>query len=79
MSYFNQCRESELLFVCACRYSAATNKMMPQCECCKEATTSDRQVELICADGSKLMHSIIVVETCSCNKVECTAWTTSKP
>nr|XP_020479275.1 intestinal mucin-like protein [Monopterus albus] len=60
-------------------YSAATNKMMPQCECCKEATTSDRQVELICADGSKLMHSIIVVETCSCNKVECTAWTTSKP
>ncbi|XP_039982445.1 intestinal mucin-like protein [Xiphias gladius] len=60
-------------------YSAAANMMMHQCECCQEATTSQKKVELICKDGSKLQHSYTVVETCHCSKSECVAETTSKP
>uniref|UniRef100_A0A8C9X741 CTCK domain-containing protein n=1 Tax=Sander lucioperca TaxID=283035 RepID=A0A8C9X741_SANLU len=68
------------LFVCLCvyRYSAAANKMIHQCECCQEATTSQKQVELTCGDGSKVPHSYIVVETCRCSKAECVAGTMSK-
>ncbi|XP_035538241.1 intestinal mucin-like protein [Morone saxatilis] len=60
-------------------YSAAANMMMHQCECCQEATTSQKQVQLSCADGSKVQHSYTMVETCSCNKAECVGGTTSKP
>ncbi|KAM6950303.1 mucin-2-like [Lycodopsis pacificus] len=59
-------------------YSAAANMMMHQCECCQEATTSQQQVELTCADGSKVQHSYMVVETCRCSRAECVAGTTSK-
>uniref|UniRef100_UPI0037E7A551 mucin-2-like n=1 Tax=Semicossyphus pulcher TaxID=241346 RepID=UPI0037E7A551 len=57
-------------------YSAAANTMMHQCECCQEDTTSERQVELQCADGSKVQHSYTVVETCHCNRAECVGGTT---
>ncbi|KAM8763409.1 mucin-5B-like [Acanthopagrus schlegelii] len=60
-------------------YSVEANKMMHQCECCQEATTSQKQVELTCADGSKVQQSYMVVETCRCNKAECVAGTTPKP
>ncbi|XP_053177615.1 mucin-2-like [Scomber japonicus] len=59
-------------------YSAAANKMMHQCECCQEATTSQKQVELTCADNSKVQHTYTVVETCSCRKTECVEGTTAK-
>ncbi|XP_076592712.1 mucin-5B-like [Chaetodon auriga] len=58
-------------------YSAADNMTMHQCECCQEATTSQKQVELLCSNGSKIQHSYPVVETCHCNKAECGA--TSNP
>uniref|UniRef100_UPI0037E7E5E0 mucin-2-like n=1 Tax=Semicossyphus pulcher TaxID=241346 RepID=UPI0037E7E5E0 len=57
-------------------YSAVANTMMHQCECCQEDTTSERQVELQCADGSKVQHSYTVVETCHCNRAECVGGTT---
>uniref|UniRef100_A0A3B4UC19 Uncharacterized protein n=2 Tax=Seriola dumerili TaxID=41447 RepID=A0A3B4UC19_SERDU len=57
-------------------YSAAANKFMHQCECCQETSTSQKQVELVCADGSKEQHSYMVVNACSCSKSECV---TSKP
>ncbi|KAM7406669.1 hypothetical protein PAMP_001034 [Pampus punctatissimus] len=60
-------------------YSAAANTMMHQCECCREATTSQKQVELTCADNSKIQHTYTVAETCSCTKTECVQETTSKP
>ncbi|XP_054474250.1 intestinal mucin-like protein [Anoplopoma fimbria] len=60
-------------------YSAAANMMMHQCECCQEATTSQKQVELTCANGSKVKHNYIVVETCHCSKAQCVEGVTSKP
>ncbi|KAM8894897.1 intestinal mucin-like protein [Spinachia spinachia] len=83
----NDCRSIQPVNVTSCAgncgsssiYSAASNMMMHQCECCQEATTKQRQVELTCTNGYKVQHSYIVVETCHCNKAECAAGTTAKP
>ncbi|XP_008304793.1 intestinal mucin-like protein [Stegastes partitus] len=61
------------------KYSAAANTMIRQCECCQEASTSLKQVELSCSDGSKVQHSYTQVQTCRCSKTECATGTTSKP
>ncbi|XP_032367719.1 intestinal mucin-like protein, partial [Etheostoma spectabile] len=82
----NDCKSTQLVNMSSCGghcgsssiYSAAANRMIHQCECCQEATTSQKQVELTCGDGSKVQHSYIVVETCRCIKAECVAETTSK-
>ncbi|XP_078112237.1 LOW QUALITY PROTEIN: mucin-5B-like [Sander vitreus] len=82
----NNCKSTQLVTMTSCGghcgsssiYSAAANKMMHHCECCQEATTSQKQVELTCGDGSKVQHSYIVVETCRCSKAVCVAGTTSK-
>uniref|UniRef100_A0A3Q1C736 Uncharacterized protein n=1 Tax=Amphiprion ocellaris TaxID=80972 RepID=A0A3Q1C736_AMPOC len=68
-----------VICVCLCRYSAAANTMIHQCECCQEASTRQMQVELTCSDGSKLQHTYTQVQTCSCSKAECAAGTTSNP
>lgn len=66
-----------MLFVFPCSYSAESNKMMHQCECCQETKTSKKQVELSCADGSKRVSAYIFVEACSCNKAKCVEWEVS--
>uniref|UniRef100_A0A3Q1I2V8 Uncharacterized protein n=1 Tax=Anabas testudineus TaxID=64144 RepID=A0A3Q1I2V8_ANATE len=83
----NGCKSMQLVNMTYCAghcgsssmYSAAANMMMHQCECCQEARTSQKQVELTCLNGSKLQHSYTMVETCSCSKSECVMGTTSKP
>ncbi|XP_076012000.1 intestinal mucin-like protein [Genypterus blacodes] len=55
-------------------YSAESNSMTHQCECCQETKTSQKQVELRCADGSKNLSTYNVVEACSCNKAKCVEW-----
>uniref|UniRef100_A0A3P9DUG0 CTCK domain-containing protein n=1 Tax=Maylandia zebra TaxID=106582 RepID=A0A3P9DUG0_9CICH len=65
--------------VCVFRYSMEANTMVHNCECCQEATTSVEQVELTCADGSKLQHSYTMVQSCQCSKTECVEGTTPKP
>ncbi|XP_075325255.1 intestinal mucin-like protein [Odontesthes bonariensis] len=79
----NRCISTELVNVTSCvghcrsssMYSAAANTMTHHCECCHEATTSLKQVELTCADGSKLHHSYTQVETCHCSKEDCAGGT----
>ncbi|PWA32799.1 hypothetical protein CCH79_00018027 [Gambusia affinis] len=72
--------EADAVIVCVgfCRYSAAANSMMHQCECCQEATTSRKQVELTCADGSTLQHSYSHVESCRCRTETCSAGATTR-
>lgn len=60
------------------RYSAAANKMMHNCECCQEITTSQKEVELACADGSTVKHVYTVVEACRCTAAECVMQPTPK-
>uniref|UniRef100_A0A8D3ASU7 Mucin-2-like n=1 Tax=Scophthalmus maximus TaxID=52904 RepID=A0A8D3ASU7_SCOMX len=59
-------------------YSAAANMMMHKCECCQEARTSQIQVELTCADNSKVQHSYTLVEACRCTPAECVPGTTPR-
>nr|XP_029134639.1 LOW QUALITY PROTEIN: mucin-5AC-like [Labrus bergylta] len=65
--------------VCLCRYSAADNAMMRQCECCQEARTSEARAELECADGTTIQHRFTKVESCLCNRAECEGGTTNVP
>uniref|UniRef100_A0A3Q2DB61 CTCK domain-containing protein n=2 Tax=Cyprinodon TaxID=28741 RepID=A0A3Q2DB61_CYPVA len=83
----NGCVSAEPVNVTSCAgrcksssiYSAAANTMMHHCECCHEAKTSTRRLELTCSDGSKVQHSYTHVETCHCSKEECPISSTSKP
>ncbi|KAK5612396.1 hypothetical protein CRENBAI_007013 [Crenichthys baileyi] len=65
-SCVGHCRSSSM-------YSAAANMMTHHCECCHEATTSKKQVQLTCADGSKVRHSYTHVENCRCRQEGCAA------
>lgn len=41
------------------------------CECCQETKTGQKEVELTCADGSKVKHVYTVVEACQCTPAQC--------
>ncbi|KAM6980526.1 intestinal mucin-like protein [Aplochiton taeniatus] len=52
-------------------YSAEAQAMQHSCSCCQEVSTTKRQAELICADGSKVNHTYLYVEKCGCKNNEC--------
>ncbi|KAG7252128.1 hypothetical protein CRUP_025378 [Coryphaenoides rupestris] len=53
------------------RYSMASNTMMHKCACCEEKTTSKKEIQLTCKDGTTRKHTYTVVETCGCNEAVC--------
>ncbi|KAJ8344260.1 hypothetical protein SKAU_G00315890 [Synaphobranchus kaupii] len=59
-------------------YSLEANTMMHACSCCQEMSTSSKQVEMICPDGTKTNYTYTYVETCSCKLSECTENQASK-
>ncbi|KAK2853380.1 hypothetical protein Q5P01_006041 [Channa striata] len=83
----NGCKSTQKVDLTSCAghcgsssvYSPAANMMMHQCECCQEETTSQKQVELTCPDGSSVQHSYTFVESCRCRKAECVPGATSIP
>ncbi|XP_041795282.1 intestinal mucin-like protein [Chelmon rostratus] len=83
----NDCKSKQPVNMTSCaghcgsssEYSAKANTTVRQCECCQEATTSQKQVELYCSSGAKVQYSYTVVETCGCSKAKCGAGTTANP
>ncbi|NXI96500.1 MUC2L protein, partial [Psophia crepitans] len=54
-------------------YSAEANSMEHSCSCCRESSTSVREVELKCPFGHSISHKYIYVESCSCQDTECSS------
>lgn len=53
------------------RYSPEANSMDHSCSCCRETSTTEKEVVLKCPGGHAMSHKYIYVESCSCQDTEC--------
>nr|XP_043874515.1 intestinal mucin-like protein [Solea senegalensis] len=75
----NDCTSDQMVSLSHCaglcgstsKYSAAANKMMHKCECCREDETEQKEVNMNCNDGSKRKHTYTKVKSCKCTVAEC--------
>ncbi|XP_053740798.1 mucin-5AC-like [Synchiropus splendidus] len=78
--YINGCKSVDEVEITECEgtcgasssmYSADSNTMMHSCACCQEISTSLKEVEMNCPDGTKKMHNYTSVDQCGCKAAEC--------
>ncbi|XP_056268002.1 intestinal mucin-like protein [Pseudoliparis swirei] len=59
----------------ACRtyayYSTKMGSLQHTCSCCQEEATSERKVQLTCADKTEITYTYIHIDSCACHKTEC--------
>ncbi|KAI1895641.1 hypothetical protein AGOR_G00108320 [Albula goreensis] len=75
----NGCQSTEPVEITSCQgacgtssvYSAEANTMIHACSCCQEVSTSSKEVEMTCPDGSKFNYTYIYVDKCGCKPIEC--------
>ncbi|XP_064309329.1 mucin-2 [Phalacrocorax carbo] len=78
---YNGCRSVDRVIMTECegtcgtfsQYSAEANSMEHSCSCCRESSTTVRDVELKCPTGHSISHKYIYVESCSCHDTECSS------
>ncbi|XP_039584367.1 mucin-2 isoform X2 [Passer montanus] len=76
---YNGCRSVDRVDMTECEgtcgtfslYSAEANSMDHSCSCCRETSTTEKQVVLKCPGGHAVSHKYIYVESCSCQDTEC--------
>ena len=54
-------------------YSSQMRSLEHTCTCCREMSTSERTVRLICPDSTEVDFTYEHINTCGCLKTECTA------
>ena len=54
-----------------CRYSAKAQSLDHSCSCCKEQSTSQREVMLQCPGGGLLRHTYTHIDSCLCQDTVC--------
>ncbi|NXJ99982.1 MUC2L protein, partial [Corythaixoides concolor] len=76
---YNGCRSVDRVVMTECEgtcgtfslYSAEANSMEHSCSCCRESSTSVKEVQLTCPSGYSISHKYVYVESCSCQDTEC--------
>uniref|UniRef100_A0AAY4EQX6 CTCK domain-containing protein n=1 Tax=Denticeps clupeoides TaxID=299321 RepID=A0AAY4EQX6_9TELE len=58
-------------------FSMESSTVQHSCSCCQEVSTSKKDVEMVCSDGSKFNYSYTYIEKCGCLDTECTVKETS--
>uniref|UniRef100_A0A4W3H2P2 CTCK domain-containing protein n=1 Tax=Callorhinchus milii TaxID=7868 RepID=A0A4W3H2P2_CALMI len=53
------------------RYSTEANSMDHKCTCCQETMTHEKEILLLCPDGTTIQHRYIYVDECNCVKMNC--------
>nr|XP_023666895.1 intestinal mucin-like protein [Paramormyrops kingsleyae] len=77
----NGCRSSNQVILTTCKgscdtssvYSLQSRTMEYTCSCCQEITTTEKQVEMTCPDGSTFTYTYLNIEQCGCVQNECPA------
>ncbi|CAL8381165.1 unnamed protein product [Arctogadus glacialis] len=75
------CLSKELINMTSCGgacgtfsyYSSQRRSLEHTCSCCREMSTSERTVRLICPDSVEVDFTYDHINTCGCLKTECTA------
>ncbi|MBN3322651.1 MUC5B protein, partial [Atractosteus spatula] len=75
----NGCQSSKPVDITSCggscgtysMYSVEANTMDHTCSCCQEMDTTQKQVQMVCPDGTTFSHSYTYVEKCGCKEIEC--------
>uniref|UniRef100_A0A4W3H385 CTCK domain-containing protein n=1 Tax=Callorhinchus milii TaxID=7868 RepID=A0A4W3H385_CALMI len=52
-------------------YSTEANSMDHKCTCCQETMTHEKEILLLCPDGTTIQHRYIYVDECNCVKMNC--------
>ncbi|XP_062405833.1 intestinal mucin-like protein [Sardina pilchardus] len=76
----NGCTSSQKVELTTCQglcptyswFSQSTSMFQRSCSCCQEVSTSKREVEMVCPDGSKFNYSYDYIEQCGCLQSTCT-------
>ncbi|CAN8214796.1 unnamed protein product [Coccothraustes coccothraustes] len=76
---YNGCRSVDRVDLTECEgtcgtfslYSPEANSMDHSCSCCRETSTTEKQVVLKCPGGHAVSHKYIYVESCSCQDTAC--------
>jgi len=75
----NGCSSIELVNTTACSgacktystYNTRAHNMWHSCSCCREMVLGQKEVQMLCPNGSTVYHSYTFIKKCGCQPMEC--------